>query len=154
MNKQLARPLDGNAENSGIRSLAIRLLLVVTSVLYLILSDHATGFSMVNSTAPTCSNSVAGGVYWDANGDGAHERSEPFLAGVIQVINSAHDTTNLIQSADGFFVLDDLACDEYAVYHDDAYVGKFVISRVMGQVLIELPKTNQKERIFIPLVMR
>lgn len=144
----------GRSKSSGTRKIALRRVLVITLLLLLGLFDHATGFAMAAKPASsTCVNSVAGGVYLDANGNRLHERNEPFLAGTIQVVSNASAFTDLIESADGLFVLDNLACDDYAVYHNGDYVGDLAIGEVTGQVLIELPKTSVP-RIFIPLVMR
>ncbi len=157
--KWLTRASTGRAQSNGTRKIALRWVFAITLLLLLGLFDHATGYAMADSAAKTaaalstCANSVAGGVYLDANGNGIHERNEPFLAGTIQVVGMANDVTGLIESADGLFVLDNFACDEYAVYHNGDYVGNMTIGEVMGQVLIELPKTSQP-RIFIPLVIR
>lgn len=155
LDKQLPSAYIGRGKSNGTRKIALRWVLAIALLLILGLFDHPVGYAMANLTdVSPCSNSVEGGVYQDLNGNGVHERNEPFLAGTIQVVSSASAVSNSIESVDGLFLLDNLACDEYAVYHNGDYVGEVAIGEVMGPVLIELPKTTLHAHIFIPLVMR
>ena len=107
---------------------------------------------VVHAAIPVCTNSVAGGVYLDANADGRREPDENYLSGVIQIRNSIDLPTETIESPDGLFVLHELPCDAYTVYHNGDYVGKLLVGEVMGQVLVELPKTNLAQHLFMPII--
>lgn len=108
--------------------------------------------AMASAARPTCLNTVSSGVYLDANGDGLREQDELFLAGAIQVIDQANALISSFQTTTGLFALNDIVCGEYKVYHDGDYVGKLLIEEVMGQALIELPKTKLMQHIFIPII--
>ena len=107
---------------------------------------------VVHAAIPVCTNSVAGGVYLVANADGRREPDENYLSGVIQIRNSIDLPTETIESPNGLFVLHELPCDAYTVYHNGDYVGKLLVGEVMGQVLVELPKTNLAQHLFMPII--
>lgn len=108
--------------------------------------------AMAPAALPICLNTVSSGVYLDANGDRVREQDELFLAGVIEVVDNGNSLVNSFQTTTGLFTLNDAACGEYKVYHNGDYVGKLLIEEVMGQVLIELPKTQLRQHIFIPII--
>lgn len=113
----------------------------------------ATPFlGVAHAAIPVCTNSVSGGVYLDANADSRRQPNENYLSGVIQIRNSVDLPTETIESPNGLFVLHDLPCDAYTVYHNGDYVGKLLVGEVMAQVLIELPKTNLTQHLFMPII--
>ncbi len=126
--------------------------LSLTSVLAATPSTTPFG-GVVHAAIPICANSVGGGVYLDANADGVREPNETFLSGVIQLRNSVDLPANTVESPNGLFVVNDLPCDVYTVYHNGDYVGKLLVDEVMGEVLVELPKTNLTQHIFIPIII-
>ena len=104
------------------------------------------------AATPMCTNSVSAGVYLDANNDRVREPNESFLAGMIEILDSVNVTVATFQSTNGLFVLDDVACAEYTVYHNSNYVGKLQVSNVMGQPLVELPKTQPAHSLWLPMI--
>ncbi|MFN8491417.1 MAG: hypothetical protein U0350_27720 [Caldilineaceae bacterium] len=147
LSSQSASPRFGVRQLFGL-GLCFTLLLSLTHA-----SAGPTPFwGVVHAAIPICTNSVSAGVYLDVNADGLREPTEAFLSGGIQIMNSAGLTVSTFESPNGLFVLNDLPCDVYTVYHNGDYVGKLLVDEVMGEILIELPKTNLIRHIFIPII--
>jgi hypothetical protein len=96
-----------------------------------------------------CENSFAGAVYFDQNRDGIRNSNELYLPGQIAIIDAQGAIQQTIESQDGIFSAQQLACNTYQIQHNHLTVGLVVVGEVMTQELRMFPKA---QTLFFPVV--